>query len=402
MPTTFETKRPDAPVREPIVKKTPGSQRLIATAACWALGLFLTVNGVLLSISNEQKPAKSAGQDTPEALWSGTGSIDLAINGLAALKQRPTVMLLGSSLIMHPFWAMDAQSDAHIADIFHYHGSKALESKLAALGAPSQRVYSLAIFGQMVSDAFIYVDGFLKGDKKPDVLLLGIAPRDFSDADLPAPIATFTFKRLVGLENFAKYADSYLPGWQDKADFVATHCCYFYGKRWRLQHEVEKGINKAYAFLGMPTEKASLAQNADPAKNTAGFMLTGSNEERWTNSTKEYRRRYHDIANRDLSIQEGFLNKLLAVCAERHIKVVVVNMPLTAANRELLPPGFYQNFCDKIQTIAARPNVKFVDLGASPDFTNDDFWDTAHLNHFGGHKLVDRVAKQIADQLPRH
>lgn len=131
-------------------------------------------------------------------------------------------------------------------------------------------------------------------------------------------------------------------------------------------------------------------------------MLTGSAEERWSNSVKEYRRRYHGIGDKDLSIQEGFLNKVLAVCAERHIKVVLVNMPLAQKNRDLMPPEFYKAFRAKIATIAHRPDVKLVDLADSPDFTEADFWDTAHLNHFGGRKLINHIAPEIAEELNSH
>ena len=400
MPSTVEIKRSSsAPAGLEQKQKPYGKKKGLQTAACWAIGLFIAVNGVLTVTNVEHKPKGSANDSTRD-LWSGTGSIDLAINGLAELKQRPTVMLLGSSLIMHPFWAMDAEKNPHLPDIFHYHGSNALEEKLASLGAPEQRVYSLAIFGEMISDAYIYVNDFMKGDKKPDVLMFGIAPRDFSDSDLPAPMATFTFKRLVGMDNFPRYAESFLPGWNDKADFVASHSCFFYGKRWRLQHEVQRVVDRFYNLVGIPKESAIAAATPDPDKNTAGFMLNGSAQERWTNSEKEYRRRYHGIGDKDLSIQEGFLKKVLDVCAERHIKVVLVNMPLAKKNRDLMPPDFYNKFRAKVASIAQRPDVKFVDLGESPDFTEDDFWDTAHLNHFGGRKLIDRIAPAITQELP--
>ncbi len=400
MPSTVEIKRSSpSPAGLDQKQKPFGKKKGLQTAACWAIGLFIAVNGALAVTNVEHKPKGSANDSTRD-LWSGTGSIDLAINGLADLKQRPTVMLLGSSLIMHPFWAMDAEKNPHLPDIFHYHGSTALEDKLADAGAPKQRVYSLAIFGEMISDAYIYVNDFMKGDKKPDVLMFGIAPRDFSDSDLPAPMATFTFKRLVGMDNFPRYAESFLPGWNDKADFVASHSCFFYGKRWRLQHEVQRVVDRFYNALGIPKENAASVAKPDPDKNTAGFMLNGSAQERWSNSEKEYRRRYHGIGEKDLSIQEGFLKKVLDVCAERHINVVLVNMPLAKKNRDLMPPGFYSRFRAKISSVAARPGVRFVDLGESPDFTENDFWDTAHLNHFGGHKLIDQIAPAIAQQLP--
>jgi hypothetical protein len=194
----------------------------LVTATFWAIGLFALLNLVLWQAFPLDRVS---GKD----LWNGTGSIDLAVQDLTGLKQRPNVVLLGSSLVMFPFWAMDKERDPSIGDIFHHHLSHTMEDQLAAAGYKRPTVASLAIFGQMASDAYIYVDQYLQGAKKPDYLVLGIAPRDFSDSDLPAPMATLTFKRLVGLSNLARYASLYLPSWNDKADFVAAHACFFWG-----------------------------------------------------------------------------------------------------------------------------------------------------------------------------
>jgi hypothetical protein len=394
VPSSLQT-RPDAVHQLKTDQPLKPKRKWAKTAAVTALALFVAANGIFMLTPEKKKPLGSA-NDSLRDLWSGTGSIDLAVNGFNDLKQRPTVVLLGSSLIMQPFWAMDVDLNKKIPDIFHYHSSIAFERKLAADGAPNQRIYNFAIFGQMISDAYIYVNEYLKGDKKPDVLMFGIAPRDFYDGDLPSPTATFTFKRLVGLDNFAQYADSYFPSWQDKADWLASHVCYFYGKRWRLQHETGRVVGLAYDNLGIPNDEQAPPA---PAGNNAGFMLNGSTDERWSNSAKEYRKRYHDIGNKDLSIQEGFFRKILDVCGQRHIKVVLVNMPLSEKNRSILPPGFYDKFRNTIAELAHRPGVKFIDLGPSPAFQDTDFWDTAHLNNLGGHKLIDRIAPSVVQDL---
>lgn len=324
-------------------------------------------------------------------LWSGSGSIDLAVNGFKALKERPTVVLLGSSLMMFPFFAMDAEKDKGLGDIFHHHGSTVLTEQLQSSGFKNPSVYSLAIFGQMSSDAFIYVNEYLQGDKTPDWLVLGIAPRDFSDHDLPAPTATFSFKRLVGLANFGRYAELYLPTWQDKIEFLCGHVCYFYNRRWRLQQEFDKALNKVYSWAGVEFK----AQNGKSTEATAGFMLNGTAEQRWENSLKEYRRRYRDIGQRDLSLQMGFLDRLLSVCQKRHIQVVLINMPLSEANRLLLPGDFYDRFRGQITGLAGKYQAKVLDLGDSAEFGKDDFWDSTHLNHFGGHKLVNHLMKVL-------
>lgn len=354
----------------------------LKTAAIWAVGFFLLVNGALWLVAGGNKEAS-------DDLWSGTKSIDLALNDYAELKTAPDVVLLGSSLMMYPFWTMDREISQHIPDIFHHHRSRALEKMLAGAGGKkSPSVFSMAIFGQMSSDAFIYVNDYLKGKKTPQVLIWGIAPRDFSDSDLPRPMATLTFKRLIGLANFGRYANLYLPTFKDKADFLMTKACFFYGRRWRLQQEVGKAASKAYGFAGIAKEENSRKRGGE---SKAGFMLNGSHADRWMASEIEYKRRYKDIDSKDLSVQLGFMKRLLLTCRQRGIKVIVVNMPLTDINRNLMPAVFYEKFRKQIGSLALSEGAEYVDVGSSPEFIHEDFWDTAHLNHKGGHKLMKHV-----------
>jgi hypothetical protein len=375
-------------------KFSKSPKKMLVTATFCAFSVFAGLNAVLWKVAGEEK-VKGNANDSVADLWSGAGSIDLTVNGFRALKDRPTVVLLGSSLVMHPFWSMDAQLDKKIGDIFHHHSSITFGRELEASGCSKQNVYSLAVFGEMASDGYIYANDFLKGDKKPDVVVLGMAPRDFSDAYLTAPTATFTFKKVVGLSNFGRYADAYLPGWQDKADFIATHACYFYGKRWRLQHELEKGLTKAYRFFHMDMAAKPSAESATAASQ-AGYMSAAMVDDRWKNSAKEYRARYRDIENKDLTVQMGFLQKTLTVCKERGIKVVLVNMPLSDTNRELLPSPFYADFRQRLGNLAEQSgNVQYVDLGDASEFNHNDFWDTAHLNFNGGHKLLAHITPVV-------
>lgn len=351
-----------------------------------SLALFALLNAGLWQLDRVKRAS-------PANLFHGTGSIDLAVNDFNALPQKPSVVLLGSSLMMFPFWSMDKGNDPkHVGDIFHHHGSAALEAEMKKVGFADPHVFSFAIFGQMVSDAFIYVNEYLKGDRTPEYLVYGIAPRDFHDSDLSSPMSTNTFKRLISLNNLSPYANLYLPGFADKLDFVMSHVCYFYSHRWRLQQDFGKFVERIYVKTGIhePEKKIDFSN--------AGFMMFGGLNERWNSSEKEYTRRYKNIDQRDLSVQMSFLKKLLEVSHERGIKVVVVNMPLSENNRKLLPPGFYQRFRSEVGKIAAADSgVKFLDIGDSSDFTRWDFWDTAHLGPSGGVKVMTHLVPVLKE-----
>lgn len=381
MPATLEKKQ--VRVQPEVSQEKPG-RFTWKQAAIWALILFAIVNMGLWKLESGKKS---------NDLWHGSGSIDLAIKDFNALSRKPTVVLLGSSLIMYPFWSMDIAIDPkHVGDIFHHHGSFALEEDLRKSGFADPHVFSFAIFGQMVSDAYIYVNEFLQKDRAPRYLVYGIAPRDFSDHDLSTPMATNTFKRLVNLDNLANYSELYLPGFQDKMDFVLSRLCYFYGHRWRLQQEFGKAVEKSYVATRV---HAPLQNKID--FNNAGFMMFGGFKARWDSSKAEYARRYKDIATRDLSVQMGFLKRLLQVAHQRGIKVVLVNMPLSDVNRNLLPPEFYKSFRSQLASTASQADARFLDIGDSPEFNHGDFWDTAHLGPSGGRKILAHLTPLLRE-----
>ncbi len=343
-----------------------------------AFAIFMALNVFLLTRYGEDKKSND--------MFHGTGSMDYAVRTFEKLQQQPRVVLLGSSLMMYPFWALDKfKLPAQTGDMFHQRESLVLEQLLTKPGQPKPIVYSFAVFGQMVSDAYLYVDQFLQGNKKPEYIVYGIAPRDFHDGDLPAPMTTYSFKRLVNISNFAHYADLYLPSFQEKADFLAGKSCFFFGHRWNLQHEFNRAVEKLYKACGITSDGA-----AKPSSDAgSAFSLYGGTEERWKGSLSEYSRRYRNIdTSKDVDLQMGFLQKLLSICSQREIKVILVNMPLTDVNRELMPPGFYDQYTQRVARVAENNGAQFIDLGYAPEFIHDDYWDTTHLHHNGGMKML--------------
>ncbi len=404
-------------------EKDKGSKSGWKRPISWALAIFTVINLGLAQVSSiqQERSARSAGGD----FWTNPALIDLAIKEFKEQKPPANVVLLGSSLMMFPFWAMDASFDPKIADIAHYHKSVALQAVLEKNGIKNSSVFSLASAGQMSSDAFLYASEFLKGDTKPEVVVWGIAPRDFADDNVKSPMATVSFKQIVDLRNFSSYAKTFLPRFEDKAEFIANHSCFLYGRRWRFQKEADRTLEKisaavARVFVGKAadskiTATGATAGGAVPAPVAAAAatasvntpdlsissLLAGTAEQRWENSTREYRGRYKNIAERDLSVQMSCLDNTLKICQERGIKVVLVNMPLTKLNQGLMADGFYQRFNQQVKTLASAygKDVTLVDMTNQSQFQESDFWDTVHMNHIGGSKLIGGILPAIRSYL---
>jgi hypothetical protein len=375
-------------VRTPAIATTERSDKpsfrtlARASSAIVAALLFTLINiGLLVRFGDEQASARLSDRNC---------GIGLAVDGFKALPRSPRVVFLGSSLILFPIWALDKLNDMSLGDIFHHRESRALAAMITKSDdKQAPIVYNLGIYGQMVSDAYIYANELLKADKKPEYLVYAIAPRDFHDFDLPAPMASNTFKCLVGFDNFRDYAALYLPSFQDKADWILGRACYFYGHRWRLQRDVVRSIDRTYTRLHLPAAEAAISEPQ------GGFSLAGNEDERWQNSVHEYQRRYKDIGGKDYDLQFTFLERLLDLCNQRQIKPILLNMPLTVQNRSLLGSQFYEDYRRRAAGIATKYGAALIDVGTSDEFKKEDYCDSVHLNQLGGRKLLQKVADQV-------
>jgi len=144
----------------------------------------------------------------------------------------------------------------------------------------------------------------------------------------------------------------------------------------------------------------SAAPASEPGADITN-KLTGAAYERWVSSLREYRNRYKGIGDRDLSVQMNCLERTLKLCDERGIKVVLVNLPLTKANRDLMPEHFYERFGRQLAAVAGKhkADVTYFDLSMDSRFKDIDFWDTVHMNQLGGAKLLEAVVPTLKSKL---
>ncbi len=70
-------------------------------------------------------------------------------------------------------------------------------------------------------------------------------------------------------------------------------------------------------------------------------------------------------------------------------------MPLTEANKRLLPDKFYLQYLACLENLCRAKNVSLINL-ADEHFSESDFYDTAHLNNRGGQALISRLSVAIA------
>jgi hypothetical protein len=113
-------------------------------------------------------------------------------------------------------------------------------------------------------------------------------------------------------------------------------------------------------------------------------------------NTREYLRRYKNPNPPCLAGEKAYFHALLTFLKQEDIKVVVVGMPSLQSNRDILPPTFWSQFKNYLQTETVASGGSFIDLFSDKRFESHDFLDTVHLNRWGGGKLIAVLAQELA------
>jgi len=350
--------------------------------AAAALSVFLAIN-IAIPVSLYLKKDKGSGDAIQRALMGAAERLEQA-------KESKPVVLIGSSLIIAPLWSADVKHGFFYQDCMNHHESRQLENVLSEAGMKAN-VVSLATAGQFVSDTYLIVNKLLVGDKKPSILVYGIAPRDFMDDTAGGMALTSVFDQLVTLSDIPTVSQLFFNTYEERIDFVLNRSDYLYRKRGRYQTKFQEGLNK----LATRIWKETVSGANDPL---AGFLMGGNRSDIWHKSVEEYSRRYKSFNEGQFNKQKMCFKALVALCKERQIKLCLIAMPLTEDNRKLMPGHMYQQYISFVRDTARESAIPFTNLDQNAQYKNDDFYDTVHLNGEGGDRFIESVGELVASQ----
>jgi len=351
--------------------------------------------------------------------------------------QRPTIMLVGSSL---------AQYASNLCD-FGQFGSPDLNKEFAtytrfryldkamAQRDPAARLETanLSNSGAMISEDFLIIKEALSKKNPPRAVVLEIGPRDFIDNMTPDPYRS----RLAQV--LAKRQEPFAWRWDrstsDNLDITAEKLSLFYSMRGELHDCIVKmacdnlhhpaSIYQA-GLMAKLAPKAELIsdQGAAQGQSQGKSQKPGKVKEKGTMtfghiddavgsealkeySVSEYKGRYLPVNEKKWPVELDNLKQLIAYCAEKKVPLIVVNMPLTERNLAVLPDDFktlYEKSVREICNQAERENdcFAYVDLRNDKRFELSDFRDTVHMRSTGGKKLADLLAPIVIEKVAAH
>ncbi len=378
---------------------SPNSQSKFVSRFLLALLLFVLANSAFGKLSATTTRALKAEnfKDITDASQSGRPCSWWLTRAYLNEEKTPEIVVFGSSQ-MGCLAAADARFQNRKLDFVIEKRCRIFEDRIKTASQTETSVFSCAAPGQMISDHYMAAKTLFPV-RKPDLVIITVAPRDFIDNFLVDVSATEPYRfylpylsadvqaRKLLITNWTeRIKDSmgrYLPlknvaqtiSWRRLLDVLPLPLVDQQEKDigWLFSVNADSDLMHPYMCMAIP-------------KMPTGFK----------NNTLEYSKRYHDCNPPIYRTEMGFLNELLDYLKSERIKALVVEMPLTGMNRALLPPVFWTNYQSALHSACAQHDAKLLDLSQAEGFGKGDFIDTVHLSQDGGVKLVEKISQTIA------
>jgi hypothetical protein len=322
-----------------------------------------------------------------------------------AQRPAPPVAILGSSLLMHSISRQDADYLNQDLDYVHHHRSIYFEDRLKERFGIGKDLacFNFALPGDLVSDDYMIARALFRGEHKPRYVILGLSLRDFIDNAVNTPGTTPPFRYLKRFTDIDDIADLALPKFWQRIDYRFGKLFYPWDRKLDLQVILDQTTKKWFTPVMAALSTPSLLNSLDYRKHVPsdlhseveeGMAIVKAHQPySFDANYADYRRRCGSPNPEMFKIQTIFLEKLVDLCKREKMQLIIVNMPLTKENVDMMPTGSYSHYLAVLKETAQKGALPFVDLNQREIFAHSDFYDTAHMNSSGGKKLLNQLAQ---------
>jgi hypothetical protein len=348
----------------------------------------------------------------------------------------PDIVVCGSSQI-GGLQAADANSSGKTIDFVSNRRSLIIEDDIYKQIGLKPTVFLSALPGAMVSDHFAIGRALYKPQTTPSLVVLTVSPRDFIDNTLSSAGATDSYRFFSQYSDMKAYTNLAFHDPRSRFDYFVSNelplrliipdvqqTIEQVGKRLTALEDgwlkaVSDNESRDAGTAGDASAASSVASKksgsrADPSVTQAEQLkfvmgayggnlkpgqavLTPNLPKIYVDNSLDYMHRYANAYPPTYKVQLAYMRAFLADLKKRGVKVLVVGMPLTKINRDLLTTSFWKGFRRNLAEQCKLGDAVYLDLSDSPDFSQGDFCDTVHLNADGGTRLADHIARAIAN-----
>ena len=356
---------------------------------------------------------------TPKILTEGKPSSWWLARSYMTAPHQPEIVICGSSQI-GGLQAADARVLNKPIDFVENHHCDVLEQDLRGKLKINPYVFISALPGAMISDHFAIAKSLFAAKGKPALLVLTVSPRDFIDNTLPGAGATEPYKFFSAHTDLSPYTNiAYNDSWSRLSHYLSSELplrrlttdIEQISKRWSEQNSDGNSATADSATPGTvnTTNTGGTAPSDSSVSQQVKFVMGGyqgnirpgdavlypNHLKIFVNNVSDYKKRYRNTHPANYEAQMQYFKSYLSYLSDQGVRVLVVGMPLTSINRDILSTDFWQEFRGRLLLTCGASAAEWLDLSDSKDFTVDDFVDTVHLNADGGVKLADRIAERI-------
>ncbi|HEY9719210.1 MAG TPA: hypothetical protein V6C69_17170 [Trichormus sp.] len=368
-----------------------------------ALLVFVLINLCCTAI----KPIKSDRAETAERGWSYWSLKALH----RADSSKANVVLLGSSLISAALSECDATFVAKAPlDLCFYRDSAYLDQQLRHRFNHQFKTLNLSAPGQIPSDAYLTMKAALLDGITPSVVIYALAPRDFIDHTLKDPCDTEAFHYLSRVVNIDECANDIFRDPFARLNWRLSQAVYLYDQAMPLTMAAggagEQMLHNLLALtvgdqaqtLMLNRVCPALLPQYQPFDMEPRTKLATALRQRgpFLDNLQDYKDRYRCPNEGAYQIQMRFLQRLIGLCQSNDIEVILVNMPITPENSQLLQRSWGDKYRTDVARLCSLHHMAWLDQCQFDQYAHDDFRDSVHLNGFGGKKFVERLVSHMA------
>jgi hypothetical protein len=321
------------------------------------------------------------------------------------------VALLGSSLMVSAVATADANYVNHPLDLTQYHKASYLDHVLSTSFGGKFDTFNLSAPGQMPSDAYLMLQAMVNTSQRPDVVIYGVAPRDFIDSTLGSPTDTESYRYLKRLVNTDEIASGLYRSPLPRLDWYLQKHLFLYGSALDLQMllgdvaqvVVDRLVPRPWSSTPFTWyDRRKILPSYLGAEIFPGAMMSvpvtrDQADKQFDDDTQNYKDRYKHPEIAVFKTQFYFLRKLTAYCRREKIDLILVNMPLTQINLNILKADNHANYVRELEKFAFEQGLAEINLCDLSLFHQTDFHDSVHLNAFGGTKFFDQLVTRLGN-----
>jgi len=254
-------------------------------------------------------------------------------------------------------------------------------------------IKNLSYSGSLMSDQTLLCQKLLEFGAKPKIAIITLVPRPFLDTTVNptlSPVRNYfdnRFKNAFASNNFQELFENFL---MSNSSLYRTRSDYATVLFSLSCNTLNRPLNSYQTAAGITQKnKVSISgteEKIDPSICSAKELIT--------RDISHYKLAYKfDWTVFDYQYQ-NFV-QLLNILHKNEIKIVLVKLPLSKANLDLLPLQYISCFDQKLKHSATIYDAKLVDLQNDPRFNSKDFIDSVHLNASGSFKLWDILSESV-------